>query len=91
MADGGPLSLALLGVVVIAALLLRGRRFGSGMLTGAIAMLGAALALVPVLATHLIEDVDHAYGQYIFVAALGATFVAGAALAISEPLRHGKT
>lgn len=87
-ADGGALSLVILAIVATAALVLRGRRFGSGMLAGAIAMLGAALALGPVLVTHLIVHVEHGIGQHLFNAGIVATFVSGAALAIGEPLLY---
>lgn len=86
--DGGVLSLVILATIAGAVLGLRGRRFGSGMLAGAIAMLGAALALAPVLVTHLIADVQHAVGHYVFNVGIVATFVAGAALAIGEPLLY---
>jgi hypothetical protein len=88
IADGGVLSLVVLAVVAASVLVLRGRRFGSGMLAGAIAMLGAALALAPVLVTHLIAHVDHAAGQHVFNAGILATFVTGAGLAIGEPLLY---
>jgi len=90
-ADGGVLPLILLAAIAAFALALRGRRFGTGITAGVATMLGAALAMLPVLVPHLVHDVHSGIGQHVFVAGILATFAGGAALAIGEPLLYAST
>ena len=87
-ADGGPLSLIVFAAVAVCTFLLRGRRFGAGMLSGLIAMGGAVCALAPVLLVHMFQNPTEGPGELLFVLGLLGLFFVGAAALIAEPILY---
>jgi hypothetical protein len=83
--DGGGLPLLGLAVVIVAALLLRKRGLGGGMLAGALAAGGAIVAIMPLILVHLFERYESGIGDLAFGLGLFATFLGGCVMFIAEP------
>lgn len=87
-ADGGAVSLIVFGGVIACVLALRNRQFGAGIASGVVAMIGAFLALVPVVLAHFLSHVDNAYGEAMFATGIIGLFSVGAVTAIVEPILY---
>jgi hypothetical protein len=87
-ADGGPFTLVVLAIVIAAALGLRNRQLGSGMVTGLLAIVGSVVALAPVLLVHLLSHVEHGAGEGLFAIGELGLFFGGFAMLVSEPILY---
>src|SRR5207253_2763736 len=75
-ADGGPLPLVALGVVLAAAVLLREKRSWGGIVVGVLAVLAAFVAFASVFLAHFMSKYETSSGELVFalgVIALGAS------------------
>jgi hypothetical protein len=85
-ADGGPMPLLALAIVIVAALLLRKLRLGAGIVAGVLGAAGAFAAVAPVVLAHMFRSPELGYGEDVFVVGVMGLFIVGVAFAIVEPI-----
>ena len=88
LADGGPASLVVLGVVIGVWLVLRARPHGAGYVLGVVAAGGAVGAVIPVFLTHLFSTVTSGVGEALFAIGVVGLFGVGAGLLVLEPILY---
>ncbi len=86
LSDGDALPLLVLPFVTVAALLLRTRRFGAGMLAGALSVGAAVVTIAPLILVHLFERYEAGFGADVFALGWLGTFFGGCALFLAEPV-----
>jgi hypothetical protein len=87
-ADGGPLPIMALSIVIVAVLLLRKLRLGAGIVAGVLAAGGAFASVAPVVLAHMFRTPDFTYGEHIFMVGVLGLFFGGIAFAIAEPILY---
>lgn len=87
-ADGGPLPLIVLAAVLGTTFALRRFRLGSGVITGAVGVVGVFGSLIPVVLAHFLSSYEEGVGELVFaVGELGLLFTS-ATLLVVEPILY---